>query len=157
MTQEERKIYMREYMRKRVAANRDKWNAYHREYRAKNKDSWNAYNNEYQRQYTAKHPEVRMRLVNNTRDSLGSGVYVACLNDRILYVGSTRQLYRRFMDHRKKSIVKNKYQQTLNAFIQAGNEVEFVILENCTNDQLLKREKHYMELLKPEFNKNSIN
>jgi hypothetical protein len=148
-TKEETAAYMKEYMRKRIAENREKWNAYWKEYRAKNKQQWQEYNNEYQRQYSKTHPEVRIAMVYNTHNTLGSGVYAIYLGDRCLYVGCSKQLYRRRMEH-----INNKPSRisAVKDFIleHGRDSVEFRILEICDNTH--ERETHYIQTLQPELN-----
>ena len=147
-TKEEKADYMKEYMKKRIAENREKWNAYWKEYRAKNKQQWQEYNNEYQRQYTQKHPDVRIEMVANTRKTLGSGVYAIYSGDRCLYVGCSKQLYRRRFEHMG-GTYSNSH-PSLREFTQNGGVTEFKILEECDNTH--ERETYYIQTLQPEFN-----
>ena len=147
-TKEEKAAYMKEYMKKRIAENREKWNAYWKEYRAKNKQQWQEYNNEYQRQYTKDHPDVRLEMVANTRKTLGSGVYAVYSGDRCLYVGCSKQLYRRRFEHMGGNYTSSH--PSLREFKQNGGVTEFRILEIC--DNVHERETHYIQTLQPEFN-----
>ena len=147
-TKEEKAAYMKEYMKTYVAKNRDKWNAYWKDYRAKNKEQWQEYNNEYQRQYTKDHLDVRLEMVANTRKTLGSGVYAVYSGDRWLYVGCSKQLYRRRFEHMGGNYTSSH--PSLREFKQNGGVTEFRILEVC--DNVHERETHYIQTLQPEFN-----
>jgi len=147
-TKEEKAAYQKEYMREYMAKNREKWNAYWKEYREKNKTQWQEYNNEYQRQYTKKHPGLREEIVANTRKTLGSGVYAIYSDDRCLYVGCSKQLYRRRFEHMG-GAYSNSH-PSLREFIQNGGTTEFRILEECDNTH--ERETYYIQTLQPEFN-----
>ena len=127
---------------------------------------------EYMKQYyakneTKKHEHFEQHNINSTSntdtikqtlekhyDSLGSGVYIACFNKRILYIGQSDQLMRCFDDHKSSykisTYIHNIHLQ--NFIKQHNDEIEFVILENCSKDKLRQREQYYINLLKPEFN-----
>ena len=81
-------------------------------------------------------------------------MYIACFNKRILYIGQSDQLMRCFDDHKSsykiKTYIHNIHLQ--NFIKQHNDEIEFVILENCSKDKLRQREQYYINLLKPEFN-----
>jgi len=147
-TKEEKAAYQKEYMRKYIIENRDKWNAYWKDYRAKNKEQWQEYNNEYQRQYTKDHLDVRIAMVANTRKTLGSGVYAVYSGDRCLYIGCSKQLYRRRFEHMGGSYSNSN--PLLREFTKSGGVTEFRILEECDNIQ--ERETYYIQTLQPEFN-----
>jgi hypothetical protein len=118
------------------------------------KGSYNEYRKIYDKEYRAKRKEYKKLYHKDWRNLLGSGIYVACLSERILYVGQSIELKRRISTH--KTNHKNKTSVTnpqLQEYIkQYGDRIEFVILENCAADKLLQREQHYINLLKPEFN-----
>jgi len=147
-TKEEKAAYQKEYMKKYIAENRDKWNAYWKDYRAKNKQQWQEYNNEYQRQYTKDHLDVRIAMVHNTRETLGSGVYAVYSGDRCLYIGCSKQLYRRRFEHMGGTYTNSN--PLLREFTKDGGITEFRILEECDNTH--ERETYYIQTLNPEFN-----
>ena len=108
---------------------------------------------EYSKQYISRNKTSFSNRLKQRHNSLGSGVYVACLGERILYVGQSIKLRKRIDEHNYISKNKHCSNSQLQEYIkQYNNKIEFVILENCTTDKLLEREQYYINLLKPEFN-----
>ena len=71
---------------------------------------WNLQNANKVKQYKSANKEKTQQIRKEYYNSLGSGVYVACLNERILYIGQSKQLRKRISDHKtiyKKREVKN--------------------------------------------------
>ena len=82
-----------------------------------------------------------------------SGVYAIYCNDKF-YIGSSKSLYSRLLEHRQKlcnNYHSNDFMQK--AFNKYGIEnFSYEILEYCPEDVRIKREKHYIDTLKPDFN-----
>ena len=118
--------------------NKEETKEYLKQWRLANKSKIQEYQKQHHKQYN---------------DSFGSGVYVACLGERILYVGQSKRLRRRICVHKSTYTNINQSNLQLSECIkQYNNKVEFVILENCDSNKLLEREQYYINLLQPEFN-----
>lgn len=89
----------------------------------------------------------------NTKPLKQSGIYLLKVNKR-LYVGSSKSLNKRLSQHYRKMKAGNHE----NRFIQRSvdkygiDSVLFSILENCSIEELLTREKHWIDTLYPELN-----
>ena len=85
-----------------------------------------------------------------------SGIYkiVNTLNGK-LYVGSSLCIYNRFHQHRnklRKNVHANLHlQNAYNKYKESS--FEFIILELCDKEERFKKEQYYIDLLKPEYNK----
>ena len=82
---------------------------------------------------------------------------VNCVDDKI-YIGSTcARLSKRFYDHKQTAKYKPTYvHKHLNSI--GWENVRIILIENViaeTKDQLLIREQHYIDELKPELNKHA--
>lgn len=88
-------------------------------------------------------------------NSLGSGVYkiTNTINNKI-YIGSSKQLYRRKVTHFSKltntTCSCSKLQLDINEY--GKDKFTFNILEHCEPKQLLEREHYYINQLNPEYN-----
>ena len=82
-----------------------------------------------------------------------SGVYLISCNERC-YIGSSKSLYDRLLEHRIKLI--NQYHSNdfmMKACKKYGiTNFQYEILELCEPDKRIEREKHYIDTLKPNFN-----
>jgi predicted GIY-YIG superfamily endonuclease len=82
-----------------------------------------------------------------------SGIYMISCNQRS-YIGSSKSLYDRLLEHRVKLINgyhSNDFMQK--AFNKYGiTKFKYKILEFCNPEERIKREKWYIDNLKPEFN-----
>lgn len=82
-----------------------------------------------------------------------SGVYMISNNGRN-YIGSSKSLYDRLLEHRNKllkGVHPNDFLQ--NVYNKHGiNDFEYQILEFCIPENRVIREKYYIDALKPEFN-----
>lgn len=84
-----------------------------------------------------------------------SGIYqIHNLENDKLYIGGCVNLNKRFshhvceLNHKRHN---NKYlQRDWNRYGQQN--FEFVVLELCTRDELLKREQYYLDQLRPQYN-----
>lgn len=88
----------------------------------------------------------------------GMGIYMIEISTHV-YVGSATCFFTRWQDHRKKcrkgNGVNKKFQNAYNKY--GEDNVILSILEECFYDNiqdLLKREKYWIELLKPDLNIN---
>jgi predicted GIY-YIG superfamily endonuclease len=93
-------------------------------------------------------------LLLSAKDLRGkSGIYMISCNKRF-YIGSSKSLYDRLLEHRLKltgNYHSNDFMQK--AFNKYGiTKFEYEILEFCNPDERIKREKYYIDSLKPEFN-----
>lgn len=82
-----------------------------------------------------------------------SGVYlIRCKNHS--YVGSSKSLYDRLLEHRQKLINKKHSNDfMLKAFNKYGiHEFTYEILELCDPEQRVDREKKFIDFLKPDMN-----
>lgn len=88
-----------------------------------------------------------------------AGVYqILNLKNGNFYIGSSVNVYNRFHTHKTKlnqNIHINKYLQ--NAYNKYGkNEFLFRVLEYCNKDEVIKKEQHYLNLLRPKYNHRTI-
>ena len=88
-----------------------------------------------------------------------SGIYqIKNLINNKLYIGSSKNLYERFLTHRAE--LRNNYHfntHLQNAFNKYGEQnFQFTILQQCDNDQnlLFDLEQWYVDILNPEYNQN---
>ena len=82
-----------------------------------------------------------------------SGIYMITCNSRT-YVGSSKTLYDRLLEHRQK-LLNNKHSNDFmqKAFNKYGiNSFKYEILEFCSPESRILREKYYIDALKPNFN-----
>ncbi len=84
-----------------------------------------------------------------------SGVYAVVLEEIIVYVGSSVNIYNRIKAH-KSALSKNKHHSPYwqNVYNKYGDIFEFVLLELTPKDQLIQREQFYIDHYKPKFNVN---
>ena len=83
------------------------------------------------------------------------GVYaIKCVANGKCYVGSSYRINGRWQSHRRLLRGgKSTCRYLQNAWTKYGEEAfEFTILEECSRDDLLKREGHYIRTLGPAFN-----
>ena len=84
-----------------------------------------------------------------------SGIYMwkNSINDK-RYIGSSNNLKRRFREYFNNNyLLNNNYMAICNSLIKHGySNFSLYILEYCSVADLLIREKHYLGLLKPEYN-----
>ncbi len=90
---------------------------------------------------------------NKQHNKLGSGVYEIYDNEISLYIGSSKTLTRRIWNH--KSYIKNPSSAQpsvayLYPLLQQHN-CSFRVLEQCDNYK--EKEQHYINKLKPKYNK----
>jgi group I intron endonuclease len=83
------------------------------------------------------------------------GIYqIRCNASGLAYVGSSKKIYSRWTDHRRylrKGDHHTPYLQ--NAWNKYGEGAfEFLIIEECAQDELEAREQHYIDTLQPAFN-----
>lgn len=99
--------------------------------------------------------EVKNKILNNQ-----CGIYKLTIKNH-LYIGSSKNLYHRLRGHLcnlRANSHKNPHLQ--NCFNKYGeNEFFYEIIEICSNDILIEKEKHHMDLINPDLNvvKNPIN
>jgi hypothetical protein len=142
MTKEEKKEYSKQYYlinKTKMKECSTQWSLNNKNKAQEHRRRWDLENSTYRKQY---------------HDIFGSGIYVACMGERILYVGQSIRLRRRLAEHKsirntKKHVSNFQLQEYIK---QYNNKVEFIILENCDPNKLLEREQYYINLLQPEFN-----
>lgn len=88
-----------------------------------------------------------------------SGIYkIININSNNIYVGSTNNFRHRFSSHKcllRKNKHPNKHLQS--AWSKYGEEsFQFEVIEGCEQNKLIEREQHYIDNLKPHYNKLSI-
>ena len=80
-----------------------------------------------------------------------SGIYKLILNNKI-YIGSAINLYSRINLH-KFQLLKNKHHNILvQRKFNKIKTLSYEITETCNKQELIKREQHYIDVLKPELN-----
>ncbi len=81
------------------------------------------------------------------------GIYKITINNKF-YIGSSNNIKNRLRHHLWSLNTKQHHNKTIqNYFNKYGiNEVYFEIVEECTEDILIEREKYYIESLKPYMN-----
>lgn len=88
-----------------------------------------------------------------------SGIYkITCTVNNKFYIGSANNINRRWVTHRgqlRHNTHSNPYLQR--AYNKYGEEsFNIICLEQCTVEDLLRREQHYLDVYKP-FNENGFN
>ena len=86
---------------------------------------------------------------------MNSGIYLITINYKI-YIGSSNNIYKRRASHLYR-LRKNTHNNPIlqNLFNKYGeNLFTFSILENCSVDDLLKREQYWIDLMNPYININ---
>jgi group I intron endonuclease len=84
-----------------------------------------------------------------------SGIYkIINLTDKKIYIGSTINLHKRFIEHfnslRNNKHHNQKLQRSVNKY--SINNFVFETIEECIVNKLQEREQYYMDLLKPYYN-----
>lgn len=79
------------------------------------------------------------------------GVYLLLnKNTNQCYVGSSKDIYRRFYQHRY-----NKDRMTTKLYNDMkNNEFDFVVLTECSVNEIKQKEQYFIDLLKPYYNTN---
>lgn len=86
-------------------------------------------------------------------DSATPGIYAICIDDRIVYVGKTRDLYARAKTHKSNILNSNEVWYPLaRDFHQRGHLFTMKILAKPEYKDLDKTEKEFIEKFKPLFN-----
>ena len=107
---------------------------------------WNNDNKEYLYQY-----------VKNNETSVLPGVYLIrnVINSK-RYIGQSKRPYKRSCEHFSihQSNKSTAYNPNIQADLKQYGRKSFVfgIIEHCEPEQLLERERHYINLYKPEYN-----
>lgn len=83
------------------------------------------------------------------------GIYaITNQQNNYFYIGSARNIFSRWSEHIKclenNTHANNKLQNAWKKYKE--DNFQFSILEECTEDKLLEREQHYIDILKPEYN-----
>jgi hypothetical protein len=93
-------------------------------------------------------------LLLSAKDLRGkSGIYMISCNSRN-YIGSSKSLYDRLLEHRQK-LLNNKHSNDFlqKAFNKYGiDSFNYEIIEFCLPEDRIIREKHFINTLKPDFN-----
>lgn len=83
-----------------------------------------------------------------------TGVYLLLNTDtNQTYVGSSKNVERRFYQHRYNS----KIQNTKLYNDMKSHNFEFVVLTECNEEELKEKEQQFINLLKPYYNRNYAN
>lgn len=128
-------------------------------YKQQNK-KWRQDNPEYYKQYNKQYyqdnAEYNKQLVQKYNNSIKPGVYmVKCLLTGNCYVGQSIKPYRRRIEHFSKyQSKKNQTNPKLQADMKQYGKNAFVfgIIEHCESEQLLEREKYWIQNLNPTYN-----
>ena len=84
-----------------------------------------------------------------------SGIYmITNTKSNKRYIGSSKNLYIRLLTHRRLLLKNNHYNNHLQNSFNANIIEDFIIsvLEFCEEENLIKREQFFIDMLKPEFN-----
>lgn len=112
-------------------------------------------NNDMHRPAT-KYKNVDLEKLNILKENIKkSGIYMFTnLIDGKRYIGSSENLSRRFSEYLNTNyLIRDKYMYICNALLLHGySNFSLEIIEFCKVSDLLIREKHYLCLLKPEYN-----
>lgn len=103
-----------------------------------------------------KYKNVDLEKLNILKENIKkSGIYMFTnLIDGKRYIGSSENLSRRFSEYLNTNyLIRDKYMYICNALLLHGySNFSLEIIEFCKVSDLLIREKHYLCLLKPEYN-----
>ncbi len=70
------------------------------------------------------------------------------------YIGSSSSIVSRFYNHKNKLKKNIHHSPIIQSFVNKYgiNDLEFLILEECNNENLIEREQYYIDVLNPTFN-----
>jgi len=93
------------------------------------------------------------KIIKENKDKSGIYMFENTINGK-RYIGSSENLKRRFSYYFYINyLLKNNSMYICNSLIKYGYcNFSFTILEYCEPDKCLIREKHYLDLFKPEYN-----
>lgn len=97
-----------------------------------------------------------INLIPNIKElSKKSGIYIInCTLNNKCYIGSSVNIRRRYREYHsdfKNRKCHNQYLQ--NSFLKYGlNNFTFNVLEFCSKESLIEREKHFINIIKPDYN-----
>lgn len=85
-----------------------------------------------------------------------SGIYAITIDNNIVYIGQSQNMYQRCSEHIYKTqnamlIKEQKYLLLLSAQL-GGHNIDCYSIENCAPDNLNERERYYIEEYKPCLN-----
>ena len=84
------------------------------------------------------------------------GIYGIYIDDKIVYIGQSKQLSTRAQTHerniRKGAKWNGDWYLIANQFYLHGHKIEFKVLEEVPLDQLIKTEERYIQAIQPIFN-----
>jgi hypothetical protein len=131
---------------------------YMQQYR-KNNPEYRQYSKEKAKEHYNENKEQHKQITKNNANSIPAGIYM--IKNKITgesYIGQSIQPYRRRTEHFSK-LTKNYNQITpprLQSAIKQHGKICFVfgVLEYCSKEELLAKEKYYIDLYKPEYNAN---
>ena len=116
------------------------------------------------RNYSTKLPEAgpvkyvnadveKLRILTENRDKSGVYMWTNLINGK-RYIGSSVNLKRRFLEYYNVNRLLNAVSMTISkALLKHGySNFSLEILEYCSPDELMAREKYYLDSLKPEYN-----
>lgn len=82
------------------------------------------------------------------------GIYkITNLLDGKCYIGQSKHIEKRWKQHFQKgygAVHKSSFQQAIDQYGEKG--FSFEVLEECNPSELEKRERHYIEMFRPEYN-----
>lgn len=82
------------------------------------------------------------------------GIYKIIYNDKIVYIGSSINIHKRWKQHIS-ALKHNKHKNFLlqRIYNKGGNDsLNFYIIEECNKENLIKREQYYIDTYKPYCN-----
>lgn len=94
-----------------------------------------------------------MMQIKRTLKKCGIYVIINLINNH-KYIGSSKNIQQRLMEHRSNLRHNHHINEHLqNAWNKYGEEnFDYYVLEFCQEDDRIKKEKYYVDVLKPEYN-----
>lgn len=83
---------------------------------------------------------------------MNSGIYKITTPDGSFYIGGSKNLKRRWREHRNDLKRGDHACKPLQAKTDDVSNLEFDVVEYCTEDALVEREQHYIDTLRPNLN-----
>jgi hypothetical protein len=99
---------------------------------------------------------LKLQIIKENRKKSGVYCWTNLINGKI-YVGSSSNLGERFYRYYKidflMGVLKRSRSQIYSSILKNGySNFKLDILEYCNKEDLLKREQHFIDLLKPKYN-----
>lgn len=119
-----------------------------------NKELVNKKNMQYKKDNPEKVKQYHNKAIKKIRKKIPAGVYGIIENKKLIYIGSSKQPYRRMIEHFSKSGSNNS---SISPAIESGElkreDLSFIMLEHINDtDDRLKRERELIRSQKPKYN-----